>query len=285
MTIALHNFLNPAPLPADEHGRLAAWFRSALGMVLRAWGRDFGLEAQGEAAAPSVERVSETVATLPLPFLGYRIAVGPHELPSLLVLPRPIFDLLLATLLRETPGSGAAREPTEIELSLTDYFLQAHWLPVFKDTWPGPLRHVWQLGQAQEPEQALRLFEPAEEVVVFRWLLRGPCPEQQCAWLFRRHRLKELYSGAGAEVTAALPQRPRVETLVRGLDLDVIVLLGQVELRLAQLAQLRAGDVVLLNQRVSEPLPVHVGEKMVGRGWPGRSGTAKACRIESLAEV
>ena len=76
----------------------------------------------------------------------------------------------------------------------------------------------------------------------------------------------------------------RVEALVGGLPVEVVALLGTAELTLSQLAGLKAGDVVLLKQRVSEPLSAVVAGRPRFRVWPGRSGSRQACRIDSLTE-
>jgi flagellar motor switch/type III secretory pathway protein FliN len=286
MNIAAYDFTRPARLPPDVEQRLGAWFRGALELVLRAWGREFGLQAEGQGGAAEVQRLDEAAVGLAPGLMGYRIVLGPRELPSLLLLPRPVLDVLLATLLGETAEeTPAERELTDIERSLLDFFLQAHWLPAFKDTWPGPVQLVWQLRPAQEYPRCLQGFEPGEELVVFRCVLGGAFREQTCVWLFRKSGLQELCGKGTVEVATPPAEGPRLEDVVRGLGMDLVVRLGQVELRLAELAQLRPGDVVLLNQRVGDTLPVLVGEKVVYRAWPGRTGPAKAFRIEELAEV
>jgi flagellar motor switch protein FliM len=72
-----------------------------------------------------------------------------------------------------------------------------------------------------------------------------------------------------------------METLVRELPVEIVVLLGSVEVSLSLLAQLRPGDVVILNQRVSEPLLATVASEKKFRVWPGRVGSQQAVRIES----
>jgi flagellar motor switch/type III secretory pathway protein FliN len=88
-----------------------------------------------------------------------------------------------------------------------------------------------------------------------------------------------LGGGAKEEVV-----RPRLETLVRDLPVEVSVTLGNVELPLAELSRLREGDVVILNQRTSEPLTALVAGARRFRVWPGRLGSQQAFRIESLIE-
>ena len=73
-----------------------------------------------------------------------------------------------------------------------------------------------------------------------------------------------------------------METLVRDLPVEISVNLGTVELPLADLARLRAGDLVLLNQRVSEPLAAALAGIKRFRVWPGRVSSQQAIQIDSL---
>ncbi|MFO0865831.1 MAG: FliM/FliN family flagellar motor C-terminal domain-containing protein [Gemmataceae bacterium] len=76
----------------------------------------------------------------------------------------------------------------------------------------------------------------------------------------------------------------QLEALVRNLPLDVTVILGTVEVPLAQLANLQRGDLILLEQRISEPLSAYLGDKPFFRGWPTRAGSYQAFAIDSLLD-
>ncbi len=92
------------------------------------------------------------------------------------------------------------------------------------------------------------------------------------------------------QAESAVPTRseqdtPRkLEALVRELPIEVTVDLGMVELPIAQLARLTPGDLLILNQRVSEPLIARVDSRPKFRGWPGRVGSRQSLQIESLRE-
>ncbi len=60
------------------------------------------------------------------------------------------------------------------------------------------------------------------------------------------------------------------------------VVLGTVELSLADLSRLSVGDVVILDQRVSEPLTAELAGQQKCAGWPGRVGTRQAFEVASF---
>ena len=66
------------------------------------------------------------------------------------------------------------------------------------------------------------------------------------------------------------------------LPLDITVVLGTVELTLGELARLMVGDVIILDQRVSDPLPAFLAGENKCRGWPGRVGSRQAFEIQSF---
>ena len=64
----------------------------------------------------------------------------------------------------------------------------------------------------------------------------------------------------------------------------VSVTLGSVQVHVSDLADLRSGDLVKLDQQVSEPLIACVAGEEKYRVWPGRVGSRKAIQIDSLIE-
>ena len=75
--------------------------------------------------------------------------------------------------------------------------------------------------------------------------------------------------------------RVRLESLVRELNTEVAVRLGTVQLSTPQLANLRVGDLVVLDQRVGDPLQATIGDEPRYLGWPGQVGLRQAYVIDS----
>ena len=71
---------------------------------------------------------------------------------------------------------------------------------------------------------------------------------------------------------------------MREMPVEVSVRLGAAVLRVSQLAGLRAGDLVILDQPVSGPLTAAVAGETRFRVGPGRVGSKQAVQIESLVE-
>jgi flagellar motor switch protein FliM len=83
-----------------------------------------------------------------------------------------------------------------------------------------------------------------------------------------------------------IPPAPReqLEALVREMTVDVAVVLGTADLTMNELAHLKAGDLVVLRQKVSQPLDGLVSGARKFRVWPGVVGSRTAVQIDAPAE-
>lgn len=285
MTIRAHNFAKPPRLVGDWNQRLTGWFQAALHLAVKAWPREIPFAMEARVAELDTFRFTDALARLSDGQVGYRILIAGNRLPTLLVVPRPLLLALVGGLLGET-GQRLPddRELTPVEQSLAEYFLQNLWVPFFKETWPATVQVIWEWPQLEPNPQCSRLLPADASVVVFTCTMQGPFGEQTCSWLFPKKGLAELLGAAEPDAPAADAAAARVEALVRNLPMDFVVVLGQVEISLAQLAELQVGDVILLNQRVGDPLSAVVGDEPKFLGWAGRSGSSTAFRIETVVQ-
>jgi flagellar motor switch protein FliM len=283
MTIRAYNFAKPPSLVGDWNQRLTAWFQAALHLAAKAWPREMPFALDPRIAELDTFRCADALARLPDGQVGYRILIAGNRLPTLLVLPRRLLLALVGGLLGETGETlPDDRELTPVEQSLAEYFLQNLWVPFFREAWPGAVQVIWEWPQPEPNPQCSRFVPADTSVVVFTCVLHGPFGEQSCVWLFPRKGLAELLGAAEPDTAPAESAAVRVEALVRNLPMDIVVILGRVEISLAQLAELQVGDVIVLQQRVGEPLTAQVGDETKFLGWAGRSGASTAFRIESV---
>jgi flagellar motor switch protein FliM len=92
-----------------------------------------------------------------------------------------------------------------------------------------------------------------------------------------------LLPAPSAPAPVASPNRGLIESLVKGMRVDVTVDLGTAEVTLSELSKLRVGDLIVLSQKVSDPLPARVGGETKWSVWPGLVGTRHAVQVRSVA--
>ncbi len=282
-----YNFRKPDRLAGTLEQRLTAWLRVAgqLAAVRAARLLPFRLEMAPhglEIASPS-----EVLARLSDSMIGYRVAFAGQSPTMLFAWPRPLALALVSGLLGETPAAlPEDRELSAVELSLFEYLIQDLPALVLQETWGGATSLRLTVSEREPSPRWTRLFVKAEQVLQCALTMRGSFGEQDWYWLAPYQVMRELVTNAGEDESALIPQdgRRKLETLVRDLPVELAVELGTVELTLSQLAALAPGDLLILNQRVCEPLTVRVDHRAKFRGWPGRVGTRQSLQIESLGE-
>jgi flagellar motor switch protein FliM len=287
MTLRPYNFRKPDRLAGALEQRLTSWLRAA-GQMAGEKGSAF-LPFRIEMTPRHLEIVppTEALACLSDAMIGYRVALG-NEPPSMLfVWPRPLALALVAGLMGETPTTlPEDRELSTVELSLCEYLMQGLPAVVLQETWTGKTPLKLTVSEHEPSPRWTRLFIQVEQVLQCIFTLRTSFGEQDWYWLAPYPTLYELINRAGEDENARATQETlrKLEALVRELPIEVSVELGTVELPLAQVADLAPGDLLILNQRVAEPLTVRVDKRAKFRGWPGRVGSRQSLQIESLCE-
>ncbi len=72
----------------------------------------------------------------------------------------------------------------------------------------------------------------------------------------------------------------QIQALMREMEVELTILLGSAELSMQDIANLNAGDVVILRQKVDRPLEGQVSDAPKFRVWPGVVGDRVAVVVE-----
>jgi flagellar motor switch protein FliM len=283
MTPMLFDFRKPSPLASGLEGPLVAWWRAACALVTRKWAKQLPFPAELHFRGFEHLRTPDALSALPEPGVGYPLTLQETS-ATLLVWPRPLALAVIAGMMGDASDHlPEDREVTLVEEAVFEMFLRDYLLASFLETWRGvqPMKPV--LGAKELFPRWARLFAPDDGVVIPTFIVNGPFGEHEFRWLFPLAGLRENFDPRGA--TPALSEaavKPKLEALVKELPVRICVTLGSVDLPLAQIARLQPGDVIILNQRVSQPLPVWVEGEQKMLGWAGRTGTRQALQLEAF---
>jgi flagellar motor switch protein FliM len=285
MTPVAFDFRKPPP---GELGRQAlGWLTSACRRAAAPWAKLLPYPAS--LSIGNVEVIAAGVALSALPEDALAVPVTSAEVgdgTALLIFRRPFLLALLAGLVGEVPTAlPADREATELELSLVGYLARELFLEPLERAWPTAAVPKFQPGALQTPR--LAWAGDYAELTLFATLdATAPFGEHPVYLLIPR-------SGLGARLAAAdaRPEPPPVapsaqmEALVREMAVELTVVLGSAELSMRELAALRAGDVVVLHQKVDQPLDGLLAGTRKFRVWPGAVGDRAAVVIDAPAEM
>jgi flagellar motor switch protein FliM len=287
MTLRAYNFRKPDRLAGTLETRLTSWLRAASQLAVEKAPQQLPFRVEMALRGIDYARPTEVLSHLPDAAIGYRLAAANEEADMLFVWPRPLALALVNGALGETPTElPADRELSVVELSLCEYLMQNLCAAVLQETWTGATSFPLTVQEREPSPRWTRLFVKAELVLHCTFTIRGPFGEQDWYWLAPYQALHERITRADLADPALIPQEAarKLEAVVRELPVEVSVDLGTIELPIAQLAALAPGDLLILNQRVSEPLLVRVDQRPKFRGWPGRVGARQSLQIESLRE-
>jgi flagellar motor switch protein FliM len=285
MTTAAFDFRKPPP---GELGRQAArWLAAVCKRTATSWPQSLPFAA--ELSLGPIEVVSASVGLDAFPDDAVAIPITTRDSADgtvLLVFSRPVLLTLLAGLVGETPTAlPDDRDLTELELSLTDFLARELFLNAFEKAWPlpgapsltpavpAPPRAAWAGGEGD-----LSLFA--------QFNVKLPVGDHQVHLLVPR---TGVWAKLGAPTARAKPApaapSEQIRALVGEMAVELTVVLGSAELTMRDLANLSAGDVVVLRQKVDRPLDGQLGGTTKYRVWPGVVGERVAVVIDAAAEA
>ncbi|MDB5312203.1 MAG: flagellar motor switch protein FliM [Gemmataceae bacterium] len=271
------------PPPGDLERQAGGWLALACRRAAGVWAR--ALAYPVEPLPGPVETVPAAVALQGLTddTLGLMISPpDPADGTIILAVRRPLLLALLAGLLGETPAAlPADRDPTDLEASLVGYLVRELVLDPLERGWPGadPIKLV--AGPPGPPRAAQR--GPGTDMVLLATLtVAAPFGDYPIHLIMSRTgRWDRLAQPAPREAPADPGSRKQIETLVGEMTVDLAVVLGTADLTMADVARLKRGDVVVLRQKVTDPLDGLVAGARKFRVWPGAVGTRAAVAIHT----
>jgi flagellar motor switch protein FliM len=283
MTLEVYDFRRPGRLTSDVEHRLASWLRGALAQVPQRWAKHLTMPVDILLDGIATSDPGEALAQLPEAIVCHCVELGDPPVNSLFAFPRTLSLAVLAGIMGDSPAElPADRALTPVEDSLWNFLLQQI-AQVLQETWPGnePLRlHI---GSAVAQPKRTRLLAADATLLVVTIALGGPFGQSKWFWLVPQHDLIERLTRTGQDVKQH-NLRPALEALVAEMPVELCVHLGAAELPVSQLSRLRTGDVVILGQRVTEPLTACIAGQARFQVWPGRVGMRRALQIDSLVE-
>lgn len=275
------------PPPGEFGRRASAWLTAACRRTAGPWARVLPFPAALAVGHIEVVGAAAAFAALPEDAVGVPVSAG-AEPAALLVFRRPFLLALLSGVVGEAVANlPEDREATEVEASLVGYAVRELFLDPLERGWPagdapqlaaGALaapRLAWTTGGGELTD--LALFATLDATAPFG---------QQPVYLVVPR------DGPWAALAAAPDSAPRapvapvahIEALVRQMPVELEVLLGSADVSMSELRALRTGDVLVLGQKVDEPLDGLLAGARKFRVWPGTVGAKAAVQVDAPAE-
>lgn len=274
------------PPPSHLENKTTSWLREACVMAQRIWAKLLPFKTEliverinAMSAVKSFDKLADN-------FIAFRLKVEQFpEVEPLLMLSRPVLLALINGSLGVTPEQlPEDRELSTVESSICAFLIDQLFLKVFTEAWPAANHPKFICTTRGEPK-GVSTLPPNDLVLVCQMQLTAPFGVHQIMLVMPRSApLTELVKPSVDPVPVREVANELLEAIVRDMPIDLSVELGNTELTMLQVATLRAGDVVVLSQKVNEPLRATVAGKDKFAVWPGAVGRRQAVQVEQLID-
>ena len=282
-----YDFRKPGRPPTELDRRLGGWLRRFCTLAPERWARQLPFGVELELKELTVSSAEAALAQLPDPAVGFRLRLHAPETVTLFVLPRQAMLALVAGLLGDAAAELPADRPlTTVEESLAQFVAKHLLASVLEEAYPGLDGVKVQPRDLDPAPRFARLCPPDHKAVLGVFHLRGPFGEVPGYWFLPYKGWVEQAEKPKGGTAAGPPMdtRAQIEPVVRELPVEIVVRLGGAELPLQEVARLRVGDLLLLDQMTNEPLTARVAGEPKFRVWPGKVGSRQAVEIASLQQ-
>lgn len=279
MTPQPHDFSLPPSLHPGTRAKLVQW--------LTRMNRQLAETIAGYSIDVEI-RLEDCVTGWPLVSLqewsekaiAYHVKMGELQTESIIALPNPLAQVLIGAMLGEQIAEWPEeRSLTPGEESVGEFIISSI-ISNLVDAWVLDGSVPLQIGEREPNLKRCKVFKFREPFIVCRSTITTSLGSGQWCWMLPHEFLVELFGVAKPQENLdATATRRQLESLARDMSTQMTVRLGAAQLSPPQLAALRVGDLVVLNQKTTEPLRAVVSGKTKCLGWPGRVGDRQAFEI------
>ncbi|MBS0205398.1 MAG: FliM/FliN family flagellar motor switch protein [Planctomycetes bacterium] len=280
MNVIRYDFTRPPPLAPNLRAKLAQWLGRSNTLLAELFA---GMSVPVELRLDEITTLypTEALAQWTDKTLAIQVKLTGRESQSVVALPNPLVQDLVTRLLGDSPEESLTeRDLTPAEQSVAEFAVETI-VRGLKESWQGESGIGLSVGETETNLRRTKRFRLTEPILVCRSSAKTSIGDSSWTWLLTNEFLAHLFD------LPIRPQRPvddhtsrrHLEELVRGMQSELEVRLGGVQLTGPELAALRVGDVVVLDQRVGEPLQASVRGEPKYLGWAGRVGNRQGFEI------
>jgi flagellar motor switch protein FliM len=274
-----YDFRKPHRLADDIEYQLRAWQQAVLPLAMDRWTRELACDARWRSRALERARSSDLAKELAETDLCAELSLGDPPAATWIVFPRPLALALVSQMLGEALDQlPEDRSLTDVEASLMELAIQEVAESLLDGQPCDPPLAVAYQGWRRVPDFA-RVFPPTDPLTLVPFELSASFGQATFYWLLPQAGVLQLMARVSEGGPKDGHRSSPLAEVVRRIPLSVVVRLGRTNVDVADLVNLQPGDILVLDQRVQEPLWAEVGDAEKFRGWAGRVGQRQAFQI------
>ncbi len=284
-TVEKFDFSKPSRLSPGNADQWQHWLDLFATEFREKWYQLASVETElqiGDQAALVFEVVRQR---LPRPAIAWCFSIGTDKVPTLLVFDRPLALGLVMQLLGEQQQELPDDRPlSAIEHSLCEMMFRRI-VDSLSESWPQKEPLEFEMQEVDLFPHRSRIWEPRKTVYTCNFGFNIGDGTSICQWILPQEELEGVLEQLDVpRVEFSEAGRQRMEQRVFDVPVEVTVELGRTQVPVSRLATLAAGDVLLFEQRINEPLPLVVAGQKKFYGWLGRAGNRQAFKVTEVCQ-
>jgi len=201
---------------------------------------------------------------------------------SMFVLPRRYLLAIANGMLGDDSKEEIEDRPlTGVEKSLADLTLEI-FLEAMSQAFLGSQPLPCHLGDYEDTPKRSRNFARDSSVIVSKIKATLPCGAYCFVWMIPITASESISFPNDQKEPASTDGQTVTRESLEDVQLELSVGLGSIEAHMSDLANLKVGDVLVLDQRVGEPLVASVDGMPCFQVWPGSSGSRRAVKVADV---
>lgn len=278
-----YDFRRPRQLPDDRRTLLSSWREAVAFSVTERWNRQLSVQVSWQPAEFEMLRRSDLIDMVVPEMLTYAVSLGADSACMWLMLPRPfvlgVLALMLGDAITELP---ADRSPTDLETSLIELAVQEV-VGAMQDAQSAVVPLTCRLLGERRAADAKKDYSEQEPIACIRWTASATFGTGEVRWCLSQAAVNTyIESLSDGQATERTDRSGILIDTLRQVPLEVVVHLGSTQVHVAELLNLQPGDIVVLDQRINEPLTAAIAGAPKFLGWPGKIGSRQALKISAM---
>ena len=276
-----YDFQKPTGLSIDDGDLLKQWTNAFAVLFKEKWAADLPSEIEVKYDSDAAFSFAVLKTRMPKPALAVRVLFGTPEIESFMMLERSAVISIVMEMMGDTLEEIEDRMLSSVEVSLFEMFI-GEVIGSLSESWVDQESLPMSFNEIDDRPHRSRAFDPKTIMLQLKFVVKQGENSFDLFWIVPQADFEHLLSKFSVPASNENNTfRDVLESYAKEMKVKISVLLGGAELSFNQMSKLAKGDVIVLDQKISEPLPVRVEDAEKFKAWPGRHGNSQAIKISN----
>lgn len=276
-----YDFKVPGGLCSDTAHQFKLWMTNFANLFKEKWSAIVPSDLEVKFQSDAAFSFSNLKERMPRPSIGYRVVFTDAKIESLLVMERKAALSIVMEMTGDPAEEIEDRDFSTVELSLFEMFINEI-VATHSESWIDQKSLFMETRGVELLPHRSRIFSPRTLMLSLKFNVIQQDNTFDLFWYVPQGDFGDLLSETETAPAQQEASRMQLESLTDEMKVKLAVCLGKAEITFSQMEALNVGDVIVFDQKITEPLAVTVEELAKFKAWPGRHGNNQAIKISEL---